>query len=62
VGGWGWRGWGLRGGGGGGGGRGGGRGGGYNQREDAEIEKLFESSRNKTGINFDKYEEIPVGA
>ena len=51
----------YRGGGGYGGGGGRGGGGGNSRRDDAEIEKLFESSRNATGINFDKYEEIPVG-
>ena len=45
-------------------GGGGGRGG-YgqrwnNNREDSEIEKLFEATRNATGINFDHYDEIPV--
>lgn len=40
--------------------RGGGGGRGGNRREDAEIERLFESSKNATGINFDKYEDIPV--
>jgi ATP-dependent RNA helicase DDX3X len=48
------RGYGGRGGGGGGGRRG------NSSREDAEIEKLFESSKNAAGINFDKYDDIPV--
>merc|ERR1719199_420479 len=43
----------------GGGGGGGGRRG-NSAREDAEIESLFESTRNASGINFDKYDEIPV--
>merc|ERR1719199_1215607 len=43
----------------GGSGGGGGRRG-NSAREDAEIESLFESTRNASGINFDKYDEIPV--
>jgi len=41
------------------GGGGGGRRG-NSAREDAEIERLFESTKNASGINFDKYDEIPV--
>jgi len=33
---------------------------GNSAREDAEIERLFESTKNASGINFDKYDEIPV--
>jgi hypothetical protein len=31
-----------------------------NGREDAEILKLFEATKNASGINFDKYDDIPV--
>jgi hypothetical protein len=31
-----------------------------NVPQEAEIEKLFEATKNASGINFDKYDDIPV--
>ena len=31
-----------------------------NAPQEAEIERLFEATKNASGINFDKYDDIPV--